>query len=45
MKKTYINPTVKTVNISTRVIMQGSPNPDSFSLSPSGEQEYEGYAD
>lgn len=45
MKKTYVNPTVKTVTISTRVIMQASPMPDGFSLSPFGEQEYEGFAE
>ena len=45
MKKTYLTPTVKTVTISTRVIMQASPFPDGFSLDPFGEPEEEGFAE
>lgn len=45
MKKVYLNPTIKVIILQTKSILQTSPIPDRFSLTPSQEIEYEGVAE
>lgn len=45
MKKVYLNPAIRIIVLQTKSILQTSPMPDRFSLTPSSEIEYEGEAE